>query len=114
RDSVHRAYKPEQTLLHWHYVRASEKRNILPYGNSADYIINTSMSFEIPLYRPKLLSSFIEWEKKYKDDPLRIDAYSRAARVRSFLEAIEPVEDDTPVPGDSVLREFIGGSILKY
>lgn len=114
RDSVHRAYKPEQTLLHWHYVRSSEKRNILPYGNSADYIINTSMSFEIPLYRPKLLSSFIEWEKKYKDDPLRFDAYSRAARVRSFLEAVEPVEDDSPVPGDSVLREFIGGSIINY
>lgn len=113
RDSVHRAYKPEQTLLHWHYVRSSEKRNILPYCNSADYILNTSLSYEIPLYRPKLLASFIEWEKKYKDDPLRIDAYTRASRVRGFLDAIEPVEDDSPVPGDSVLREFIGGSAIN-
>jgi uridine kinase len=113
RDSVHRAYKPEQTLLHWHYVRSSEKRNILPYANTSDYIINTALPFEIPLYRPKLLTGFNEWEKKYKDDPLRTDAYTRAARVRKFLEAIEPVEDESPIPGDSVLREFIGGSTVN-
>jgi uridine kinase len=114
RDSVHRAYNPEQTLLHWHYVRSSEKRNILPYCNTADYIINTSMPFEVPIYRPKLLDHFKEWEKKYESDPLREDAYIRASRTRKMLEAIEPVEDDSPIPGDSVLREFIGGSTLSY
>ncbi len=114
RDSVHRAYNPEQTLLHWHYVRSSEKRNILPYCNTADYIINTSMPFEVPIYRPKLLEHFKEWEKKYEGDPLREDAYLRASRTRKMLEAIEPVEDDSSIPGDSVLREFIGGSTLNY
>ncbi|HET56754.1 MAG TPA: response regulator SirA, partial [Ignavibacteria bacterium] len=112
RDSVHRAYKPEQTLLHWHYVRSSEKRNILPYCNTADYIVNTSMPFEVPLYRPRLLNAFNEWTVKYKNDPLRIDAYTRAERLNRVLSEIEPVEDDSPVPGDSVLREFIGGSVL--
>jgi uridine kinase len=72
------------------------------------------MSYEIPLYRSRLFSSFSEWEKKYKDDPLRSDAYDRAARVKKVLEAIEPVQDDSPVPGDSVLREFIGGSTVDY
>lgn len=114
RDSVHRAYNPEQTLLHWHYVRSSEKRNILPYCNTADYIVNTSMPYEVPLYRPKLLTHFAGWEKKYEGDPLREDAYTRAARIRKVLEAIEPIADDSPVPGDSVLREFIGGSTLEY
>lgn len=110
RDSVHRAYKPEQTLLHWHYVRSAEKRNILPYSSTADYIVNTSMAYEVPLYRPKLLTEFAEWEKKYAGDPLREDAYVRAVRVKKMLEEVEPIEDDSPVPGDSVLREFIGGS----
>jgi uridine kinase len=114
RDSVHRAYNPEQTLLHWHYVRSSEKRNILPYCNSADYIVNTSMSYEVPLYAAKYKNNFVAWEKKYKDDPLREDAYARASRVRKVLENIESVSDDSPVPGDSVLREFIGGSMLNY
>lgn len=113
RDSVHRAYKPEQTLLHWHYVRSSEKRNILPYCNSADYMINTSMPYEVPLYRPMLLKEFKEWTEKYKDDPLRLDAFTRAERLNRVLSEIEPVEDDSPVPGDSVLREFIGGSVFE-
>lgn len=114
RDSAFRAYNPEQTLLHWHYVRSSEKRNILPYCNSADYIVNTSMPFEVPIYRPLLLPQFTEWERKYANDPLREDAYKRAARIKEMLEAIEPVADTSPIPGDSVLREFIGGSSLNY
>lgn len=113
RDSVHRAYNPEQTLLHWHYVRSSEKRNILPYSGTADYIVNTSMPFEVPIYRPKMLELFKEWEKKYQGDPLREDAFIRAARVRKMLEALDPMEDDSSIPGDSVLREFIGGSTLN-
>ena len=114
RDSVHRAYNPEQTLLHWHYVRASEKRTILPYSNTADYMINTSMSYELPLYVPRLLSQFKEWVPKYKHETLREDAYTRAARVMKVLGSIVPVVDDSPVPGDSVLREFIGGSTIEH
>ncbi len=114
RDAAFRAYKPEQTLLHWHYVRTSETRNIIPYINSADYIINSAMPYEIAIYRPKLLSEFAGWVKKYKDDPLREDAYKRAERTYRFLEAVEPVEDESAIPEDSVLREFIGGSVLKY
>ena len=114
RDSVHRAYNPEQTLLHWHYVRASEIRSIIPYINTTDYIINSAMPYEIALYRPKLLNRFIEWDNSFKDDELRQDAYLRASRVLKFLNFVRPVEDDSPVPGDSVLREFIGGSIHQY
>lgn len=114
RDSVFRAYNPEQTLLHWHYVRSSEKRNILPYSNTADYAVNTAMTYEIPLYRTKLLDNFKEWREKFKDDPLRMDAQTRATRIANLLEAVEPVDDDSPIPEDSLLREFIGGSSLKY
>jgi uridine kinase len=113
RDSVHRAYQPEQTLLHWHYVRSSEKRTILPYSNTADYIVNTSMAYELSIYRPKLLQGFIEWEKKYAGDPLREDAFIRSTRLRKMLEGIEPIEDDSAIPGDSVIREFIGGSSMN-
>jgi uridine kinase len=72
------------------------------------------MPYELALYRPRLLMNFVEWVDRYRDDPLRQDAYTRASRVRKVLEAVEPVEDDTPVPTDSVLREFIGGSSLNY
>ena len=114
RDSVHRAYNPTQTLEHWHYVRASELRNIIPYSITADFIISSAMPYEIPLYAHRLLDRFLEWEKNYKDNPLRTDAYERAARLAHLLKNVEAVADDSSVPGDSVLREFIGGSKLTY
>jgi uridine kinase len=114
RDSVHRAYNPQQTLEHWHYVRSSEMRNIIPYGGSADYIISSGMPYELPLYAHLLLNSFAEWEKKFEGDPLKADAYERSTRVYKVLKAVTPVEDDSPVPDDSVMREFIGGSKLDY
>jgi uridine kinase len=112
RDSVHRAYDPQKTLEHWHYVRSSEMRHIIPYQGSADFIINSGMPYELALYRPLLLERFHAWEVQYRDDPLRSDAFRRAARIARVLEAVIPVEDDSPVPEDSVLREFIGGSTL--
>jgi uridine kinase len=114
RDAIHRAYQPRQTLEHWHYVRSSEMRNIIPYLGMADIIINSAMPYEIALYRPKLLAEFAQWKDDYRDDPLREDAHIRAERVHALLAAVEPVEIDTDVPSDSVLREFIGGSNLEY
>ncbi|MCB0731516.1 MAG: response regulator SirA [Ignavibacteriae bacterium] len=114
RDSVHRAYNPLQTLEHWHYVRASELRNIIPHANKADFIVNSAMPYELSLYKQKLFSHFVEWEKKFQDNPLKKDAYERASRISKFLTEIESFEDDSPVPNNSVIREFIGGSTYKY
>jgi uridine kinase len=114
RDAVHRSHKPQGTLEHWHYVRSSDLRNIIPYSNTADFIINSGMPYELSLYRVRLLDQFAQWDAQYKDDPLRQDAYKRASRLHKVLRAVEPVEDDSPVPADSVLREFIGGSMYEH
>ncbi|NQU30283.1 MAG: response regulator SirA [Anaerolineae bacterium] len=109
RDAIHRAYDYEKTLTHWHYVRSSETRNIIPYSGSADFIINSGMPYELALYKPKLFDGFAEWVEKYKDDPLRQDAYERATRIFNLLQTISPHPDNSLVPQDSVIREFIGG-----
>jgi len=109
RDQQHRAYDYEKTLTHWHYVRSSEMRNIIPYSGSADFIINSAMPYELALYKPKLLDSFAQWVERYKNDPLRQDAFERATRIFNLLQTIEPYPDDSIVPPDSVIREFIGG-----
>ncbi len=114
RDATHRAYDPTQTLEHWHYVRSSELRNIIPYGNSTDYIINSAMPYELSIYRPKMMEQFGKWVERYKEDPLRADAYQRASRVYNLLQQVMPIEDELIVPQDSVIREFIGGSIYEY
>ncbi len=114
RDAAHRAYKPQRTLEHWHYVRSSELRHIIPYATTADFIINSAMPYELPLYKARLMPEFERWRTEYVGDPLREDALRRAERVYRMLEAVTPVADDSPVPSDSVLREFIGGSSLGY
>ena len=113
RDSVHRAYDYEKTLTHWHYVRAGELRGIIPYIGSADFIINSGMPYELPIYKPKLFDGFSQWVEKYKDDPLHQDAFERASRVHKLFQAITPVDDDSVIPKDSVIREFIGGLVLE-
>lgn len=113
RDAAYRAYDPKMTLTHWHYVRSSELRHIIPNNHHADYIINSAMPYELPLYAHKLGHYFKEWVEEFKDDPLREDAYTRAVRVNAMLQRITPVPDDSAVPGDSVIREFIGGGTLK-
>lgn len=114
RDAAHRAYDPRQTLEHWHYVRSSEMRNILPYIQNTDAIVNSAMPYELPIYAQKMLGNFIQWTDQYKNDPLRQDAYQRADRVAHLLASIHPLGDESFIPTDSVIREFIGGSSLQY
>lgn len=114
RDANFRAYDPERTLGHWHYVRKSEMRNIIPYANTADHIINTGLPYELPIMKAHLFEYFEAWVNKYQDDPLRQDAYVRAERVHGLLNAVAVVEDESSIPPDSLLREFIGGSCYEY
>jgi uridine kinase len=118
RDAQYRAYDPQRTLEHWHYVRASEKRNILPCAGSADYVVNTGLPYELPVMAGRLFAQFERWVDAYRADPLRTDAFTRALRVRKLLSAVTPLADpsaeESTIPPDSLLREFIGGSCYTY
>jgi len=72
------------------------------------------MPYELSIYCPKLIDKFAGWVKKYQGDPLHEDAFKRAYRVNKLLKKIIQVEDSSVIPSDSVIREFIGGSSLKY
>jgi uridine kinase len=114
RDSAHRAYDPEQTLLHWHYVRDSELRHIIPFMNTCDTIVSSAMPYEMPIYKHIIAAHFANWVQKFKGDPLREDAYTRAQRVHQLFQEMDEIPDDSIVPPNSVIREFIGGGIYKY
>ena len=114
RDASHRAYDPRRTLEHWHYVRSSEMRHIIPNLNNADAIVNSAMPYELALYAARLKDEFSQWAEEYRNNPLKEDAFIRAERVARLLASITPVQDDSLVPLNSVIREFIGGSSLKY
>jgi len=79
-----------------------------------DTIVNSAMPYELPLYKAKLGSEFARWAEAYRDDPLHQDAYERAERVNALFAEIEAQADDSIVPENSVIREFIGGGIYRY
>jgi uridine kinase len=114
RDSLYRGYSPQQTLEHWHYVRSSELRNIIPHVNSADYVVNSGLPYELPIMRPRLIEHFQGWTERYQDDINRQDAHNRATRVYELLRGLTPMPDDSAIPSTSLLREFIGGSAYEY
>jgi len=114
RDKDHRNLKPIETLTHWHYVRRSELRNIIPFIGTVDCIVNTAVPYELPIFKHRLFRHISAARNRYGNDPKRLDAHIRANRLYDLLKPIKAVKDDSCIPGDSLLREFIGGSAYRY
>lgn len=113
RDHSTRRYDPLQTLTHWHYVRRSELKHIIPFVRNADYVLNGALPYELPYHKKYSFKNFERFVEKLKDDPKRNDAWIRAERIHTLLQQVALYEDETIIAPDSLLREFIGGSIYK-
>lgn len=114
RDSWHRHYQPDQTVGHWHYVRRSEMKYIVPFIGHVDHIINGSLPYELTVHRKYLFAYMETIVKDYESHPARVDAYIRAKRVYELLESVDEIRNEEAIPRDSLMREYIGGSIYKY
>lgn len=114
RDKDHRNLQPMGTLTHWHYVRRSELKHIIPFIGHADFVLNTALPYELPFLKARLWNTLPEAIERFRNDPHRQDAYIRAKRVHDLLTPIEAAPDDTCIPRNSLLREFIGGSQYRY
>lgn len=110
RDSMHRGYDPAQTIGHWHYVRRGELKHIIPHVGRADFVINGALPYELPIFKHYLGHLFPDFILRWRDDPLRADACSRARRIAELFDGIQAC-GESDVPATSVLREFIGGSV---
>jgi len=110
RDALYRGYPPERTILHWHYVRRSELKHIIPHQARADWHLNTSLAYELPYLKLHLFHHLPAFLEQWRDDERRLDGYIRTRRIHQLLDSVEDVTDDTLVPPKSLLREFIGGS----
>jgi uridine kinase len=105
-----RGYAAKHTLGHWHYVRNGELMDLIPYMNTADYIINGGLAFELPILKEKLYNIMPELEQFKKQK--RWDAVVRGHRIKKLFDELIPTSDEH-VPLDCHLREFIGGLKLK-
>jgi uridine kinase len=114
RDSWSRNHDPLDTLTHWHYVRKSELQYIIPFIGNVDFLVNSAMPYEFPVLKNKLMHFFPEAVNRYRNDFKRQDAYLRAQRVMQFLDPLNEQADLACIPGNSLFREFIGGSEYTY
>lgn len=119
RDTTHRNHPPLHTLLHWHYVRAGELFSIIPLMGLADHVIQGGMSFDLPVLKPFFMPDGI-WPRPEELAPYSsfLDAQIRYRRITTLLAQIAgltiwEVQDHALIPGDHLVREFIGGSTLK-
>ena len=109
RDNSFRGTSAEQTIIRWASVHSGEYKNIFPYQEYADAMFNSSLIYELPLL------------KHYAEPLLRriqptSPAYAESLRLLKFLSYIVEMTpaEHAAVPPTSVMREFIGGSSLKY
>jgi uridine kinase len=114
RDMQFRNYSPRQTIAHWHYVRRSEIRYIVARIKQAHFILNSFLVYELPLMKHRLGDLFPRFIDEFSNDSEREDALDRAQRVNDMFGEITAWEDETAVPRNSLLREFIGGSGYSY
>jgi uridine kinase len=106
RDAAHRGYGATQTLARWRSVREGEQRWIFPYQENADIMFNSSLVYELAILGPLVEPMLLQIEPGTSH-------YVEAKRVLAFLSWVEPLRNANLVPDNSLLREFIGKSILR-
>jgi uridine kinase len=105
RDATQRGYPAAETIRRWESVRRGEKRHIFPFQENADVMFNSALVYEGSALGPLA-------EPLLRQVPFGMDEYVEAKRLLAFLEWFLPL-DTGLIPDNSILREFIGGSILE-
>jgi len=120
RDVQHRNHAPLLTILHWHYVRAGELFSIIPLSGLADHVVNGGFPFDLPALKPFFCGpdGYLPRPEDFQSYTGFLDARIRYERVKRLLESVaglgkEHVRNYALIPGDAVIREFIGGSTIK-
>ena len=104
RDQRTRGRAPEESCEMLSSISRGENLYIMPYKHLADYELDTFMGYELSVYQPILLETVRKLaELECADDGIRM--------LLRFLEALTPMDPEL-VPEQSLVREFIGGSVF--
>ncbi len=105
RDATQRGHTPASTIAMWDRVRRGERKHIFLYQENSDSIFNSALVYELAALRPiaEPLLRLVTPEQP---------EYIEAKRLLAFLAWFRPLSPEF-IPDDSILREFIGGSILE-
>jgi uridine kinase len=120
RDVRHRNHSPLLTILHWHYVRAGELFSIIPLSGLADHVVNGGFPFDLPALKAffEVPGGYLPSAEDFASYMGFLDAKIRYDRVKALLDSVEGLTRDQVtaydlIPGDAVIREFIGGSTIR-
>lgn len=105
RDARTRGNTARETIARWPSVRRGEEKNIFPYQETADVMFNSALCYEFSVlktYAEPLLFGI----------PSDAPEYQEAKRLLKFFDYFLAV-DSTAIPGNSLLKEFIGGSLFQ-
>lgn len=105
RDARERGYSAQQTISRWESVRRGEKRHIFPYQENADILFNSALVYELAALKPQA-------EPLLRQVQFGRPEYIEAKRLLALLEWFLPVSSEL-IPDNSILREFLGDSILS-
>jgi len=105
RDAAYRGYSAAQTIARWESVRRGEKRYIFPFQENADIHFNSALAYESSALGPLA-------EPLLRQVPFGTKEYIEAKRLLVFIQWFLPL-DIGLIPDNSILREFVGGSILR-
>ncbi|HEX7486802.1 MAG TPA: hypothetical protein VF332_11660 [Vicinamibacterales bacterium] len=105
RDAATRGYNATQTLHRWESVTRGEKHYIFPFQENSDAIFDSALVHELAVLRPLAEPLLLQVRHETPE-------HTEANRLLSFLQWFVPASPDQ-VPDNSILREFIGGSIME-
>ena len=107
RDAAYRGYTATDTIGRWNSVRRGEKRHIFPHQNNADIFFNSALVYELSAMKRLAQPLLLQVEP---GTPQRLEAN----RLLAFLQWFDPLPQEgfDMISGESILREFLGGSIL--
>lgn len=105
RDASRRGYTAAETIRRWPSVRRGEKNYIFPHQHNANVFFNSALVYELSALKRLAQPLLLQVEP---GTPERIEAN----RLLAFLQWFDPIASDG-IPSDSILREFIGGSLLE-
>jgi uridine kinase len=105
RDARERGYSAQDTISRWDAVRRGEKLYIFPYQENADVMFNSALAYELSALKPLV-------EPLLRQVTLGTPEYIEAKRLLALLEWFRPIVPAL-IPENSILREFLGESILR-
>lgn len=105
RDHRTRGTGASGTLAMWESVRRGEEKYIFPYQESADAVFNSALIYELAVLK-QFAEPLLFGIKK--DDP----GFHEAKRLLKFLDYFLGVTSEA-LPNNSILREFVGGSVFN-